>query len=363
MRQFADMRDAGKPGEVIGLQYLRGIAALSVVIYHFVEYVDPTPADQLYWKALLAAGVDVFFVISGYIIWLTTLKPDLQPVDWLKSRAIRIVPLYWLALIVTLLVGAVTAESYTLDETIRSFLFIPVNSTHGHFEPILKPGWTLNYEFEFYLLTAALLFLPRAGWRLAILVAIFGALSALRRHANVDDAIQFRLTSPMPFEFVAGIVISIVTRHIRTWRTKPLLGAASLLGAALFVVVISPRLHPNGPRVVYFGIPAALLVFGLVCLEDLIRRHVVRPLKFLGDSSYSLYLSHMLTVKPLLVALGIIGIAAPGFVFVAAVLFTTVAGGLIYVTVERPLLLGLRGRFLPDRRVPSLPQGAEAGSV
>jgi exopolysaccharide production protein ExoZ len=332
--------------EFIGVQYLRGVAALMVVMYHLAPPLAQAWGIGAFPVAALAGGVDVFFVISGFIIWLSTIKPGLRPWPWWRARLIRIVPLYWVALAATLL--TIVANGWPVPgpaELVRAFLFVPaLNSQTGEFTPFFVPGWTLNYEFFFYAVLGALLFVPTPGLRLVLIVLLFGLLVVLRGFADPTSPIQFRMTSPLMFEFVAGIGIATLWSRFDPGRWKPLVGAACVVLALLFVIGVSPRLHPSGPRVVYFGVPAALLVAAAVCFEEALRRRVIGPLKALGDSSYSLYLSHTLVLFMPAWLLDRAGVESLIVRLLLSLVFCVGIGWLVYRFVERPLLHRMRAR-------------------
>lgn len=271
---------------------------------------------------------------------------------WWHTRLIRIVPLYWLALLSTLALKFLNdAPMPGVIEALSAFAFIPViNSANGTMTPFLQPGWTLNYEFAFYGMMAITLNLKRKWQRAALLGTLLVGLVALRKFADPADPIQFRMTSPLFLEFLSGVGIAALTRSMTSERLRATLGSAAALGAIAFVSFVTPRLFPDSPRFIYFGVPAALTVLAAVCLEHLIRRRVSQSLKYLGDSSYSLYLSHSLVIAPglaLLYALGIQGLWAGILMMALCVL----AGAATFRYIEQPLLRILNA-WIGGRKAP-----------
>lgn len=331
---------------LIGLQYLRGFAASLVAVYHLIPKLLGPQTPEPFWLGVMAGGVDVFFVISGFIIWLTASRATVSPGEWWKSRLIRIVPMYWLALIVTLVLILVrgTPDAYPYpSEVIRAFLFIPVRShITGGFEPYFTPGWSLNYEFLFYAVVALTLFLRRPLVRLAVIAVFFTALVACRKFINPEDAIQFRLTSPLYFEFLAGIAISLALPKLRQYRFMPVLGALAVVASVAFCLFISPRLYPNSARIVFFGVPAILLTAGVVMLEPLWKRWPVAALKLIGDASYSIYLSHSLFINLVFAALGSFVTAQPVIGSLVTMVAIYAGGIAVYHLIEKPLLNAMR---------------------
>ncbi len=183
-----------QPHVIVSLQYLRGVAAMMIVFCHAF--------DQLPWLKALApnvglSGVDLFFVISGFIMVFVTTNAASSAWEFFRMRIIRIVPLYWLfnfataALILTL-PQLFQTSVFTLPHFILSLFFIP------HLSPAVPPsispfillGWTLNYEMFFYAIFAlamAMSVARRVPLTMAVLVALtaLGALSLLRREPGV----------------------------------------------------------------------------------------------------------------------------------------------------------------------------------
>lgn len=227
------------------IQVLRAVAALMVVIHHGAHWANGR------------AGVDLFFVISGVI--MATIMGDERAAPFLARRAIRILPTYYAATLFLLVVEpGVTSFGRPLD----SLLLLPGNHLY------IEQAWTLFYEFIFYFCCAAFLAFGRRAWLLLPLSLLIGW--------AVGDPKLF--DGWLAFEFVAGIAIVQLPRRYGL--------AAMVAGAALFFVM--PETH----RVLQFGIPAALLVFGALASERSFASRFWNPLVYLGDASYSLYLVH-----------------------------------------------------------------------
>ena len=143
------------------IQALRAVAALLVVLYHAFELwglrVDAW-APGVKWTNG-ASGVDIFFAISGFVMVISSRRLADKLGAWrvfLRHRVIRIVPLYWLLttlkiLGVVLLPDFIIRTSVDFYSVAASYLFLPVVDTAGNFRPVLPVGWTLTYEFLFYL--------------------------------------------------------------------------------------------------------------------------------------------------------------------------------------------------------------------
>ena len=134
----------GLQNKIENIQVLRFIAAFSVMMVHLPVF------------KFGAWGVDIFFVISGFIMMYIT---EHNNKNFLIKRIIRIVPLYWLLTLAVFLIAFLKPEilnntTANFEHLLKSLFFIPFNKNEaGHF-PILFLGWTLNYEIIFYILFA-----------------------------------------------------------------------------------------------------------------------------------------------------------------------------------------------------------------
>ncbi|MCF3638948.1 acyltransferase [Rhizobium sp. TRM95111] len=323
-----------------GVQYLRGLAALAVVLFHAAERSGHA-------FAIGAAGVDVFFVISGFIMWIISARRPVSPGRFLAERLRRIVPVYWLATSV-MLAGAAAGLFPNLvisaGHTAASLLFLPMRSpSNGEIWPVLVQGWTLNFEMFFYLVFAAALVLP-ARFRLAAVAGLFASLVAAGTLVDSNDPLFLTYTSPIVFEFVAGMAIG------RLWlagRLPPVAVALALVALSLagFAALWLLRL-PFDETVC--GPLAAALVLATVTLDR--HGHVPKLAlpALIGNASYSIYLWHTFAISVVAKAGPSLGLDTP-FVLVAATLLGTGCGILAYVLVERPLAAVLRPRP-PERR-------------
>lgn len=285
------LQGADKSQDVfVSVQYLRGLAALMVLLYH-VGFAFSFLTDELSRPHWLAAGVDIFFLISGFVMVVSTQRREIGGLRFIKERLARIVPLYWLVTAIFLAILAVQGRSLpSLEEVAKSLTFVFTMNPRVHEAmPVLVAGWTLNYEMIFYLLFALLIAVPLPG-RIVAMASIFLVLCAFRRFVSPEDALLFRLTSPQPLEFVAGMALAYV-RH-RLCRLPVFVGGAVLVaGFVALALVDSPF-----TRVVHFAPCATLIMAGTVICERKVRSDWRMP-KLLGDSSYSLYLTHGLLLE------------------------------------------------------------------
>ncbi|WP_275789050.1 acyltransferase family protein [Pararhizobium gei] len=318
---------------IYGIQYLRAFAALAVVVFHAAEKTG-------HHFAIGAAGVDVFFVISGFIMWVISDRRPLTPLAFLVERIRRIGPVYWLATLVMVaggLAGLFPNLVVTVQHLAASLLFIPARSpSNGEIWPVLVQGWTLNFEIFFYLVFALSLTLPRR-FRLATVAAFFVLLVLAGGLFETGNALFLTYTRPIMLEFVAGMLIGQLwlTGRVPGPRTGMLLVAAALAGfAGLEIFKLPFDAFKCGPL-------AIALVSGILALEAAGKVGRWRPLAFLGDASYSVYIWHTFAIS-VLVKFGMAAGIGSGILFPAAVVAGVIAGSIAYVGLERPLTQLLR---------------------
>lgn len=342
-----------------GLQYLRGVAALMVVFFHSRSYFSSYPE----WTHLGARGVDIFFVISGFIMAYTTrnISADTSPIQaslsFLSKRVIRVVPMYWLALLWTSsaywlhwiasshsLGDLSTNLSSDMIEIFKDFAFIPHFSIdedeQGEVFPILIQGWTLNYEMFFYALFA--LCLLHRQTRLISASLILMTLFATGRFISSKEVFTVFYTSASLVEFVIGIIVFEIymkTRHMEFGR----------YGAIVFCVfgflVLNDGSHVNNKLVM--GVGAALIVWSFIQVFRDVR---VKALKVLGDASYSIYLFHATAFGGVRAIIKDVGLGSSGFfnafiIIMSQVIVGVIIGIAIYYLVEKPLLKSLRNLY------------------
>ena len=351
------------------IQALRGIAALAVFLCHLIAIEEGHSGRAFKLTDLWengAYGVDLFFVISGFImVWVASdlRRSRAAATDFLYSRATRIYPLWWLfagAMAFFLIVfRGVPWDVTRIDPAgidgpthlIKSFLLWPQG-----IHPVLGVGWTLVHEMYFYIGFALLIFLVPPRWRIYGIVA-WGAAVATGALSGLSGAFGGSLLElvfyPMTLEFIAGALVGYAIKA--GWRRYA--GVCALVGVAglvlAFLDIDRAATHSllsvigidGGSgygaawrRSFVYGIPAAMLIYGAVALElergfgDRIPNLMVD----LGDWSYSLYLCHVLVIS----AVGRIwyGIADPQNWF-------AVAAYLILVTLATMLTAALTYRF------------------
>ncbi|HEV7322595.1 MAG TPA: acyltransferase [Ensifer sp.] len=320
---------------IYGIQYLRAVAALGVVIFHAAERTG-------HHFAIGAAGVDVFFVISGFIMWVISARRPMSPLTFLRDRLQRIVPIYWLATAVMVLGGVAGLFPnlvLTTGHVLASVLFIPMHSpSNGEIWPVLVQGWTLNYEMFFYAVFALMLLLPRSR-RLIAMTTAFLLLVAIGLLFDSDNALFITYTRPILLEFVAGMIVAEF--WLRGGVPGAVFGLALIATAAAGFAALAVLGLPFDELVL--GPLAVLLVVGTLALErgGWFRSGGLAML--LGDASYSIYLWHAFAISVVVKVCGLAGVS-PFTSALLAVGAGTTLGVVVFLLLERPLARRLRSR-------------------
>ena len=286
------------------IQFLRGFAALAVVVHHTGGYVKRYFEPTLLFGDKFSigfAGVDLFFVISGFIIHFTSknyLNNPSKLKEYLQKRFIRVYPIYWIIttilfvsswLIVEILDKNIFSIGYpnTLIAYIQTYLLLPL---HFAINPVT---WTLSYELFFYLCFAILII----SKRLWIIPALILAVSFYNIFINIPEIVEVKLNyfnfifSGYNFEFMLGFLIFQFYEKIKISNTiSVILMMISIIIIVLFGYSIGD--YDSYKRVLTFGLPSGFILLSLLNLEQ--NKAISFP-KFtltLGDASYTLYLIH-----------------------------------------------------------------------
>jgi len=300
-------------GRLNSIQILRFLAALLVVVTHAAKPF-----------AIGSAGVDIFFVISGFII--ARAATGRAAVPFMIDRVRRIFPIYYICTVPYVLLYWRGAGFGRIMTTLTLW---PIYD--DYYRPFLSAGWTLSYEMLFYTAVAITLAIPRS--RRWLLLAFAAALTAnILTHWPI---FQF-IGSPLVFEFLAGTALANIDRL----RVGPAI-AAICAGLAILLVsapfagwLTSLTVTAEVVRSVVWGAAAAALVAGALGLEAYAGGRACRLLAYLGEASYSIYLTH-----------GIVLVFASAVLSSwAAVAFVVVVGLGVHRYIEHPLLVWLKGR-------------------
>jgi exopolysaccharide production protein ExoZ len=346
---------------LLHIQILRFFAAAAVVAFH-AWGVTPRYGVNLpegiipHLLSRSGHGVDLFFVISGFIIFYATHGSDgrlrLTAADFLRRRVERIAPLYFVVIAAVTVLALTwpeifgTPDWYTPRHIVKSLAFIAF--TDGDM-PVVYVGWSLEYEMYFYLAVALLMALTRSPWR--NIVVTFSTLAILGLIPGVATALgpYSFFTDPLILEFTLGVIVGYVFATGRIdW---PMVAAMACAIAALLAMDIDSR-------AIWYGLPGAGLVAAAAWLSNIrtTASWLERALARLGDASYSIYLAQVQTVTFACKAITEAMPEIPPIALIGAVSAIVVMLGLLLnIAVERPLLRLCRSI---GKSRPALPRSA-----
>jgi peptidoglycan/LPS O-acetylase OafA/YrhL len=371
------------------LQLLRGIAALLVLLTHETTIVKEAFNENYFsgYFNMGNCGVDIFFVLSGFIIFYSNHHLIDDPsgfVSFIKKRIFRVYPLYWLislGLIMFHIIypSAGAGDELKFDIVFRSLLLIP-----NYRPPILTVGWSLIHEILFYFIFSLTIILKPtfskilvASWSFAIFLVLFFSFYTVP--SNIKDPLLIVLTYPQNIEFIFGCIaaISIKTNQIRI-TSKRFLGFIRLNVFFCSLIILLTGFtqyygidifnNRTGIHVLIYGIIATILILSLVLLDiwnmnvralgisnhnsmaiiGVIRHYVISSMTFLGDASYSIYLTHIPSllifvelIKYLKIHDFIGGFWASNILFICVV----ISGIFTHLCIELPTLKFFKSRF------------------
>jgi exopolysaccharide production protein ExoZ len=332
------------------LTALRAVAASTVVYFHIMS-----PTGHAFGEF----GVDIFFVISGFVIAMVVNIKGQSPAPFLASRIARIVPLYWILTILVLVIAIahpnlLNSSTGGLSDFLMSLFFIPYKKANGLIHPLLFVGWTLNYEMAFYLIASLALF-AKKNKTIIISSLVFVVVALCRISGDSSTAVVF-FSSERMLEFVMGMCAWEIFR--RGLRVSPLLAAATI--AALYGMMAAFELNHNTfSPLIRNGIPSFAIVILATSLEPwLSNGWFTRLITFVGEASYATYLSHPYVVEGFRRVLPIIShgmaITSPAGTALT-VIFALMVGSVLYICVDKPMHAAARRssvRLLP-RRTPA----------
>lgn len=331
-------------GRLRSIQYLRAFAALMVVAFHVLGPV---------WT-VGSAGVDIFFVISGFVIALVANSATVTPRRFAYDRVVRVLPLYWLCTLALATAAAAAPALFprlplTAEWLVMSLAMLPAfRPGTSEVFPVLYQGWTLNYEVFFYGIVLLALLRP-ASQRFSMIAVVLLGFVAVGHWLPSSQPWASVYTDPLLVEFLVGYGFGhLRLRGLRFARRSGL----ALIGLGLigFGLAAATAEGPEGwRRILVWGMPAICLIIGSVTIEDRQALPAIPLAGLLGEASYAIYLTHGMAIS-LLVAiwhrLGVwtaIGLDTP--ILAAATFGLCVTAGVVFHrVVEVPMLRRLRRR-------------------
>ncbi len=359
--------------KVVDLQILRATAASLVVVDHAFPSLEFRGVSCGYYlKAgflLGHLGVTAFFALSGLIMVRQSsnqFSEARSPWRFAYRRLVRIVPLYWLATLIWfshfLQYGKTLVHAQ--KQLLLSLLFIPnFVQSHGRMEPVLEPGWTLNYEMGFYFLFALALLLPRRVGVLVLFATLQLLVAAGRDHTLSNHPMLAFYTNSILLCLSYGVLIGFVEAELKSppriaWPISP----AYLLFIPACLMLAWPRIASHINPWEMLSLFSAGVVFACTLTPAGRRRSKLsRLMVLLGDASFATYLGHLFVYPIVFVVLVRssvflrVNLLTPLFFALCAVLVANGFGLGVHLLVERPLaglLRRLRSGSADPQRTP-----------
>lgn len=314
------------------IQYLRAFAAIWVVVYHARDIANTYTLSNSVIASFLGAygyaGVDIFFSISGFVIYYSTITKSVPPLQFILRRIERIVPPYFILTMaysvpLLILAGSINTPAPAIEKLLLSIFY---SSFFTYDTPVIYVGWTLEYEMLFYLLAAISLIKREAFERLpsALAIIVIGGLVITSNY----KAAQF-ITNPIVLEFGFGIMVA------QWWVSKKIdpLNAITII-AALALLAANNPMH----RVILAGIPSAILLIFAVNFTSEFKSKTSTVFRYIGDASYSIYLIQALSIPLVTKGFNLLPKSTPPDLLVFLTIIVTIASGcMFYSLIERPI--------------------------
>lgn len=323
------------------LQALRFIAAFAIVIYHATRQFglrsDSHHLNTIYsiLQTKLEFGVDIFFVISGYVIYSSYQRRKKSSLEFIADRIIRIAPMYWITTMMFVIILSINFSLYPISDLsffsiIKSLMFIPAYNLEGIYLPVHSVGWSLNIEMMFYAVFAFAIAVNPNN----VKVIVFPAIILIYLTGNNLESLSF-YHNVMVFEFLTGCCIAMI--NVDTLR---FISKRTFISAIILICCIVSLIYGNAQlRLLYWGIPSFFIVLLCVSFDHKIK--VSDWLMTLGAASYSLYLIHRIVITLTLWAFG-----RDNYSIIAALISSLLSipvSVLLYSMLEKPISTMLKG--------------------
>lgn len=329
----------GQTGRIENIQALRFVAAALVLLTHITFYANSRISPDFNIWQPGAAGVSLFFVISGIVIYLSSGSlpcDNTGATEFMRRRVLRIFPLYWLVTtaklaIVLVVPAALVKNQASVSYVIASYLLVPFANAEGRIEPLHGVGWSLIHEMFFYYVFAAAMFLRRSPFLASSIV--IGGLCLIGLFIDEQSPIARVCLSEQNMLFVVGMILAHL--HKKGWELhQPVALATIIIGAALMLTESGRALwYPFLRR---FDPGAVLILLGALSFR-IPGGKIFNAAVKLGDSSYSLYLFHPIIAPAILLGLWKLGLSPLPLAILMTFGLSIAIGHLAHQFIESPL--------------------------
>jgi exopolysaccharide production protein ExoZ len=325
---------------MVSVQWLRALAVMMVVVYHVLLKAQLLGLTSTSFS-LGAAGVDLFFIISGFIMVYITFGKYYSPIDFLKKRVTRIVPLYWMLTLVAAVVFILQpslVNAHNGETTIvGSFTLFPISGK----VMLLAVAWTLQYEFLFYFIFSAFLPFLNKRYILVSITIISATLLGIKDH---DNYIVRFFSNPIILEFIYGMAAFFILRN-----TKLNSLACIMTGALTFYAFHYFNIGLEH-RYIGYGVPMLFIFLGVASIKNddgIIKLKPLKVLAYIGNASYSIYLTHIFSISITVLLLRKINLLSASLLFIAlSIILSLLAGLMCYEFVEKRLRIRVKSKTI-----------------
>lgn len=375
---FTDNMDGSMrhSGRLNSIQAMRGLAALMVVLYHSREYLNGNEyygdvGNFLFGYGYI--GVDLFFIISGFIItYVTCDKYRDGGINFIIKRFFKIYPPFIVALICTCILRGMNFDTlqltggFTFDNIIKSVFLIPINFSSPPYTAsnLLPVAWTITYEIIFYIIFFSAMMVThnlRGFFASLIIVSLFlvscflrGGISFSPGATPLHNNLLSLITNPIMLTFTLGILSNWIFFSVIN-LSKSITNTASILILLMAIgLMISGRFTGHG--LLGYGFISFMIFISVMILIEANEVDIPRPILFLGDISYSLYLSHMiviLTIDKYKDRFPLFGDAIGLSKFASIVVMSLFFSYILYLSIERPCVI--LSRYILKKRGKNMP--------
>jgi exopolysaccharide production protein ExoZ len=352
---------SAKIRQIDGLQILRAIAVFLVAWLHAGQMLGDWRVAEL--PHFGAFGIDIFFVISGFIMSSVLLRTRQAPgvrATWgfLKRRLVRIFPIYWVFALLES-VRILHGHGFFLQNYFPSFLLLP--GLYPRYPLVLGFAWTMIFEMLFYYVLAAILVVT-VRRAVPVSIAFFGAAVLLGAVIGIQRPVWIIFSSPILLEFIFGAIAALA--FLRFGQRRRLGIAMLIVGAAMSLYL---RAHPQQGgaagigmvlssvgvtrRVLTWGLAATMIVSGVIFWSPSIHSLPGRIAVILGNASYSAYMASALLIEftgRLLIKLGghaPLSVGKQALFQVVLVVTVFLGGWICYQFVEWPMIRWLQAKL------------------